>query len=105
MLHGLDVPFPLLLDRSKRCYARWGMGRTNVFGAMLSPSLNWRYLRLLLRGERFLGVAPDMLQLGGDFVVDPEGRIAFAHTMRNAGDRAHVSELIQALRRVAPIGR
>ena len=65
---------------------------------MLSPSLNWRYLRLLLAGERFLGFAPDMFQLGGDFVVDRAGFIRFAHRMRNNGDRAAVSELITALR-------
>jgi hypothetical protein len=64
MLHDMALPFPLALDRSRATYARWGLGRTNLFGAMLSPSLNWRYLRLLLAGERFLGFAPDMFQLG-----------------------------------------
>lgn len=101
MLRDLDLPFPLLLDSERRSYAEWGMGRTNLFGAMLSPSLNWRYLRLLLRGERFLGFAPDMLQLGGDFVVDGERRIAFAHRMHNNGDRAPVPRLLQELKRAA----
>ena len=99
MLHDLTLPYPLVLDASRDVYARWGLGRTNLFGAMLSPSLNWRYLRLMLRGERFLGLAPDMFQLGGDFVVDPSGRIVFAHRMRNNGDRADVSKLIDELRR------
>lgn len=100
-LHDLDLPFPLVLDRTRAAYAAWGLGRTNLFGAMLSPSLNWRYLRLLIRGERFLGFAPDMFQLGGDFVVEPAGRIAFAHRMRNNGDRAPVSRLVDELRRAA----
>lgn len=54
---------------------------------MLSPSLNWRYLKLLAGGERFLGLAPDMYQLGGDFVLDGQGYLRFAHRMRNNGDR------------------
>jgi len=99
MLHDLPLPFPLLLDASRSTYAAWGLGRTHLFGAMLSPSLNWRYLRLLLHGERFLGFAPDMFQLGGDFVVSPQGRIAFAYRMRNNGDRAPVPQLIEQLRR------
>ena len=103
IMHGLEVPYPLLLDPSKETYARWGLGRTNVFGAMLSPSLNVRYVQLLMRGERFLGLAPDMFQLGGDFVVDPSGRVIFAHAMRNNGDRASVASLIEAMERDAKI--
>jgi hypothetical protein len=60
--------------------------------------LNWRYFRLLLAGERFLGFAPDMFQLGGDFVVDPQGVVRFAHRMRNNGDRASVTRLFEAIR-------
>ncbi|MCB9377381.1 MAG: redoxin domain-containing protein [Holophagales bacterium] len=97
MLHHLELPFPLALDRERTAYATWGLGRTNLFGAMLSPSLNWRYFRLLLAGERFLGFAPDMFQLGGDFVVDPKGDVAFAYRMRNNGDRASVATLFEAL--------
>ena len=54
-----------------------------------------------MRGQRFLGFAKDMLQLGGDFVIDPRGRIAFAHPMQNNGDRVGVSVLIQEMRRAA----
>jgi len=97
MLHHLELPFPLALDRNRTAYAAWGLGRTNLFGAMLSPSLNWRYFRLLLAGERFLGFAPDMFQLGGDFVIDPSGIVAFAYRMRNNGDRASVATLVEAL--------
>lgn len=97
MAHDLVIPFPLLLDPEKLAYQRWGMGRTNLMGAMLSPSLNLRYAKLLLKGERFLGLAPDMYQLGGDFVLDRQGRIAFAYTMRNNGDRAAVATLLQEL--------
>jgi len=99
MLHDLELPFPVLLDPDRIAYSAWGLGRTNLFGAMLSPSLNWRYFRLLLAGERFLGFAPDMFQLGGDFVVDPTGVVRFGHRMRNNGDRATADDLMEALRR------
>jgi len=97
MLHDVDLPYPLLLDPEKETYARWGMGRVGLTGAMLSPSLNWRYLKLLLKGHRFLGVAPDMFQLGGDFVVDTQGALVFAHRMTNNGDRATTERLFEAL--------
>lgn len=101
MMRGLEVPYTLLFDPDREAYRRWGMGRTGLFGAMLSPALNWRYLKLLLSGERFLGFAPDMFQLGGDFILDRFQRIAFAHRMRNNGDRVEVQILLNHLRRAA----
>ena len=77
------------------------MGRTGLTGAMLSPSLNWRYLKLLVKGERFLGFAPDMFQLGGDFLVDKQGTLAFAYRMRNNGDRIETGALLDELARIA----
>src|SRR5262249_59252050 len=99
MLRGVQVPFPILIDADKSAYRRWGMGRTTPLRSFLSPTLTWRYLKLLWRGERFLGLAPDMLQLGGDFVVDREGRVAFAHAMKDNGDRAPVDRLFEELSR------
>lgn len=101
MMRGLDVPYTLLFDPERAAYRAWGLGRTGLFGAMLSPALNWRYLKLLLRGERFLGLAPDMFQLGGDFVLDRRGRIQFAWRMRNNGDRAPVPLLLEELGKAA----
>lgn len=98
MLSEIDLPYPLLLDKDRETYAAWGMGRTNVFDAMLSPGLNWRYLKLLAKGERFLGFAPDMFQLGGDFVIDREGVMKFAYRMKNNGDRATTERLVGELR-------
>jgi hypothetical protein len=77
------------------------MGRTGLTGAMLSPSLNLRYLKLLAKGERFLGFAPDMFQLGGDFVLDKQGTLVFAYRMRNNGDRADTGKLIDQVARAA----
>ncbi len=101
MLHDVALPFPLLLDRTREAYARWGMGRTGLTGAMLSPLLNWRYLKLLAKGERFLGFAPDMFQLGGDFLVDKQGTLVFAYRMRNNGDRVSTEMLFDGLAHLA----
>lgn len=101
MLHDVALPFPLLLDRTRETYARWGMGRMGLTGAMLSPSLSWRYLKLLAKGERFLGFAPDMFQLGGDFLVDKQGTLVFAYRMRNNGDHADTGTVLDGLARAA----
>jgi hypothetical protein len=101
MMRGLDVPYTILFDADRVAYQLWGLGRTGPLGAWLSPALSWRYLKLLLGGERFLGLAPDMYQLGGDFILDGEHRITFAHRMTNNGDRAEVSVLLDELRQAS----
>ena len=101
MARGIDVPYPLVLDQDKATYAKWGMGRARLTQAMLSPKLTLRYVKLLMRGEPFLGFAPDMLQLGGDFIITPTGVISFVHRMRDNGDRASVADLLTALRQAA----
>jgi hypothetical protein len=101
LLTYLAVPYQLLLDHSKQIYRDWGMGRTDIWHSMLSPTLTWRYIKLLFQGERFLGLAPDMYQLGGDFVVSPGGEIAFARRMAHNDDRAPVSVLLEELRKVS----
>lgn len=101
LMAGLDLPFVLLLDPARAAYQAWGLGRTTLARSVFSPTLSWRYLKLLLKGERFLGLAPDMLQLGADFVIDREARIAFGYAMLHNGDRAPVATLISELRRVA----
>lgn len=100
-MRHLEIPYPILLDPSKESYRRWCMGRTTLRETFLSPTLMSRYLGLLLKGEPFLGFTPDMFQLGGDFVVDQGGRIAYAHPVRNHGDRAPFDSLIKAMERAA----
>lgn len=101
LIRDLEIPYPILLDPRKETYRRWGLGRTTLGESVFSPGLTARYLGLLLRGERFLGLAPDMLQLGGDFVVDREGKIAVGHAMRDNGDRLPVHKLIETMEQVA----
>jgi hypothetical protein len=105
MMRGMDIPYPLLLDRTKQAYRAWGMGRTTLRRSVFSPSLGLRYVKLILQGQRFLGLAPDMLQLGGDFIVNPAGEIAFAHRMRDNGDRATAPVLMNEMRRIATATR
>jgi peroxiredoxin len=100
MMRGVHVPYPVLFDADREAYRGWGLGREGGFNVVYSATVYWRYLKLLLRGEPFLGMAPDMTQLGGDFVLDRQHHIGFAHRMSHGLDRAEVPVLMDALRRV-----
>jgi hypothetical protein len=101
MVRGLDWPWPVLLDRDHAAYDRFGLGRAPVT-ELVKPS-GWMrgYVRELRQGN--VGGAllsrpgRDLLQLGGDFVIDRDGTIALAHPSAHIDDRAPVGALVRAL--------
>ena len=93
MMHSLNLPFTLLFDKTRSAYRGWGLGTVN-FKAFVRPGLYLEVARVLLRREKSLGRAPDQTQMGGDFVVDRDGRLVFANRLRSFHDRAKVEELL-----------
>jgi AhpC/TSA antioxidant enzyme len=100
LLDGLDVPYPILVDRDRRAYQAWGLGRGSVLGIWGDPRVWVRYAGELARGVRLRRPGTDTLQLGGDFVVDPGGSVVYARPQRR-DDRPPVAELLGALERAA----
>ncbi|MDH4176773.1 MAG: redoxin domain-containing protein [Thermoleophilia bacterium] len=100
LLHGIEPSFPVLVDRERHTYRGWGLRRSSAAGVWLDPRVWWRYAMLAGRGERLRLLGSDTLQLGGDFVVDRDGRIAWARPQRR-DDRPPVAELVAAIEAAA----
>ena len=100
LLRGLELPYPLLVDPERSAYRAWGLGRGSVLGVWADLRVWLRYARELARGERLRRPGSDTLQLGGDFVIDPKGAVAYSRPQRR-DDRPPVAELLQALERAA----
>jgi hypothetical protein len=102
MLAGMDVdalPFKVLVDRPRGTYARWGLKRAAWTTIWLDPKVYLRYWHLLRQGERLRGVGSDVLQLGGDFIVAPDGLVAYARPQQR-DDRPPVEELLRVVESV-----
>lgn len=102
LLHGLDVPYPVLVDRERVAYRAWGLRRSSIAGIWLDPRVWARYASLVLHGERMRTLGSDTLQLGGDFVLDGDGVVVYARPQRR-DDRPPVGELLRALRSAARV--
>jgi NAD(P)-dependent dehydrogenase (short-subunit alcohol dehydrogenase family) len=90
----------LLVDPELRAYRAAGLRRGRV--EVLSPRLPGQALRALRGGFRQGAVQGDPWQLGGAFVIRPDGSLAFQHHAREAGDHPDVDEILDALRPGAP---
>jgi hypothetical protein len=78
LLAGVDLVFPLLVDESRTAYRAWGLRRSSVAGVWLDPRVWWQYISLVARGARLRRLGEDTLQLGGDFVIGPDGIVTWA---------------------------
>lgn len=96
LLHDLEPPFPVLVDGDRRAYEAWGLRRLAWWRIFGDPRVWWQYLKFALRGERFLPWGSDILQMGGDFVVDTAGSVTYARPQRS-DTRPPVGELVEAL--------
>jgi hypothetical protein len=96
LLSGVDDPWPVLIDRDLAAYRRWGLGRAS---RLQLARLDWvrGYARMLLRGDRLARPGRDVLQLGGDFVIDRAGMVVLSHPQARFGDRPAAGALVRAL--------
>ena len=92
----VHLPFPVLMDPERDSYRAYSLGRATR-RRVWSPAVIRRYLQLLRQGQRDLQrPTEDVLQLGGDFVVDPDGRLAYVFRSEGPDDRPSVETLIEA---------
>ena len=96
LLRDLDARFAVLVDLDREAYAAWGLRRSSVAGVWLDPRVWASYARLMLRGERIRALGRDTLQLGGDFVIAPDGHVAYARPQQ-CDDRPPVAVLTRHL--------
>ena len=94
-------PFVMLADPKRIAYQAFALKRLSWF-RVFSPSTLWLYLRLLREGKKFQSYGKDdYYQAGGDFLIDREGNILFAHRSQDPADRPSIEKLLEAIDRTA----
>ena len=91
--------FPVLMDPTRDTYRAYGLERGSVLRVW-----GWRaakrYAEILIhrrRGLKLSGPIEDTLQLGGDFIVDKYGKLAYGFWGEGPDDRPAVDELSSIL--------
>ena len=95
-LKETESPFPFLLDKKKASYQAYNLKSSTL--RSWSPSTIWYYAKAKLQGREIPAQRSDPHQLGGDFIIDPQGIIRLSHPIANPTDRASINELLTALR-------
>jgi AhpC/TSA antioxidant enzyme len=96
-------PFPVVGDPERLAYRAFGLERTSWL-TFFKPSVIWGYLRLMLRGTwvKMPTLEEDVRQLGGDFILDLNGRVVWSYTSADPTARPGIEELLQVVVGPAP---
>lgn len=91
------LAYPILRDEDRAVYRAYGLARGSF-----TDVWNWaavkKYASILRGGRRRLERATeDTRQLGGDFVIAPDGTLAWGHWGEGPADRPSVEAVIAAV--------
>ncbi len=93
-----ELPYKILIDDDRHTYRAFGLGRGSVRRVWGLRTLR-RYVEIFR--ETGLGglhrPTEDTLQLGGDFVIGPDGTLAWGYWGEGPDDRPSVDQLIDAV--------
>lgn len=94
----LDIAFSVLRDEHRDAYRAYGLSRGSL-RAIYRPATIKKYVQLMRAGQKLRRPTDDTRQLGGDFVVGPDGRLAFAYRPVAPDDRPFAAAIVAALGR------
>lgn len=92
------LPYTVLRDPSRVSYRAYGLGRATL-ARVWGLRAGKRYLELF-RENRLRGLGrptDDTRQLGGDFVIAPDGTLAWGFWGQGPEDRPSVDDLVRAV--------
>jgi len=93
-------PFVILADPNRTAYQAFNLKRLTWFN-VFSPATLRLYLKLLREGKKLENYGKDdIYQAGGDFLLDHQGNILFAHRSQDPADRPEAAKLLEEIDRV-----
>jgi peroxiredoxin len=89
----LQLPFPVLSDVTAEVYRAFGLGK----GMVIRSRTLLAVARLVWRAKRLYRPIGDVMQVGGDFIVDGNGIIRFVHSSEDPTVRPEAAELLRLM--------
>ena len=92
------LPFPTLGDPERVAYKAFGLERTWFF-TFMKPWILWQYVVRIFTGTpvRMPYLSEDVMQLGGDFLLDQTGKVLWSFKSKDPTRRPSVEEMLKAV--------
>ena len=97
-LEQTGVSFPFLLDPDQKVYQAYELEKSLL--RSWSPRNLWSYVVAFFQGREIHALSGDPNQLGGDFIIDQDQKIAMTYYSKDPTYRPAVDQLLEELDRI-----
>lgn len=92
-----SLEWPLIIDESRELYRSYGMFSAS-FWDIWGPKTWLAYLKEIIRGQRLKKSEADIMQRGGNVLIDPDGVIRMHHVGKGPADRPSVETILNTIK-------
>lgn len=87
----------MLIDSERELYAAYGMPRADWW-TLSKPSVMWKYIVNVFTGTMPGWKGKDIKQLGGNVLINPDGKVVLNHVSTNPHDRPNSQEIFELIK-------
>ena len=98
-IEQFDWKFEIFSDPQREVYKLFGLGRAKPW-KIFHPRTIIKFVKLLTQGAKIQKTKEDEFQMGGDFLIDAEGRLCYIFQSETPDDRPTVEELLTVCRSI-----
>lgn len=92
----LDKQVLALVDEDRKVYKLLGLVKGSTW-SIWQPKVLFYYMKRMLKGRELHSMNGDPHQLGGDFLVSPNGELLLEHPSQDPTDRPTVDQICHVL--------
>jgi peroxiredoxin len=90
------LPWPLMIDETRELYRSYGM-LPGSFWDIWGPRTWLAYLKEIIKGQKLRKSEADVMQRGGDVLIDPDGIVQMHHVAKGPAYRPRVETILQVI--------
>jgi len=91
-----SLTWPIIIDETRELYRSYGMLSAS-FWNIWGPKTWLAYLREIIKGRKLKRSEADIMQRGGDVLVDPNGIVQMHHVGKGPADRPSVQMILKII--------
>jgi peroxiredoxin len=92
-----SLTWPLIIDENREIYRSYGMLSAS-FWNIWGPKTWLAYLKEIIKGQKLKKSEADIMQRGGDVLIDPNGIVLMHHVGEGPADRPGVEKILRIIK-------
>jgi len=92
----MSLIWPLIIDESRELYQSYGMSSGSIWN-IWGPKTWLAYSKEIMKGQKLQKAGTDVMQCGGDVLIDPDGIVQMHYIGTGPGDRPGIDMILNKI--------